>query len=341
MKSRLLRNTALVGYVLLATCVLLELAVRFWGYSERHIYDPIYTPGDQADIPYIHKANLVNARPRGMAVINTDSLGLRAGTAGLRYDPKQTNEYRIAIVGDSITFGEGVPNTEDTFASVLEQTLNAQQRAVKVSVFNYGASAYSVKQMAATLQSRMLQIEPDLVLMAIIPDDFDLTRTPAVDASGYLVDTRLSGINPSFPTLRRVIRSVRLSYVLRDVMYAMSPIRLDIPKSLAQGVLPDTYAYVQRFAHLADERGVPSIIVLLPTPRADLSNRVSRELRNDGITFLDLAALLGEFTRDQHKASQFDGHPSPAVHHRIGVTLAKAILETHLKSVFNTQPQTP
>ena len=29
-----------------------------------------------------------------------------------------------------VTFGEGVPRTEDTFAQVLEDTLNQQQRAM-------------------------------------------------------------------------------------------------------------------------------------------------------------------------------------------------------------------
>jgi hypothetical protein len=58
----------------LVTLVLMEVAVRFWGYSEHHIYDPIYMPFAQTkDIPYIHKPNLVNVRARGMAIINTDS----------------------------------------------------------------------------------------------------------------------------------------------------------------------------------------------------------------------------------------------------------------------------
>ena len=132
------------------------------------------------DIPYIHKPNLMDARARGLAVINTDSLGLRAKIAGATYGAKHPNEYRIAVVGDSCTFGEGVTRTEDTFAQVLEDTLNQRQQAVAVKVLNFGASAYSVKQMAATLQYRMVDTQPDLVMMAIIPSDFNLARTPTV-----------------------------------------------------------------------------------------------------------------------------------------------------------------
>ena len=139
--------------ILLITLIALEAAVRVWGYSERHIYDPIYTSFDRTeDIPYIHKPNLREARARGLAMTNADSLGLRAKIAGASYGAKQTNEYRIAIVGDSCTFGEGITRTEDTFTQVLEDTLNQQQQAVTVKVFNYGASAYSVKEMVAALQ---------------------------------------------------------------------------------------------------------------------------------------------------------------------------------------------
>ena len=79
---------------------------------------------------------------------------------------RRTN--RIAIVGDSVTFGEGIPNTADTFVKVMERILNEKQTAVKVRTFNYGVSAYSVKSMAASLRYRMFDIDPDLVVMAIM-----------------------------------------------------------------------------------------------------------------------------------------------------------------------------
>ncbi len=66
------------GYLSLITFFILEIGVRLWGHSEPHIYDPIYRPFEQSeDIPYVHKPNLVQAHARGLAIINTDSLGLR------------------------------------------------------------------------------------------------------------------------------------------------------------------------------------------------------------------------------------------------------------------------
>jgi hypothetical protein len=335
MRKRLLRKCLFITILLVFTLVVMEVGVRLWGYSERHIYDPIYMPFDQTkEIAYVHKPNLVNARARGLASIHTDSLGLRATTAGLRYGRKQEGEYRIAIVGDSVTFGEGIPKTEDTFAQVVEDTLNQKQAAIKVQVLNYGASAYSVEQMVATLQYRMFDIEPDLVVMAIIPQDFDLTRTPAVDGSGYLVDSRLASLNPPDSAIRRALRGVRLTYVLRDVVYSWFVTRQDVVGGLAQGVWPESYRYVQQFKLTADRGGVPSLIVLLPTASAGPFDRISTKLQHDGVAFVDLSSLRSEFTREQFMASQFDGHPSAAVHHRIGEALTEYILQSQLKTTF-------
>ncbi|MDE3219842.1 MAG: SGNH/GDSL hydrolase family protein [Nitrospirota bacterium] len=307
--------------VLLITLIALEVAVRVWGYSERHIYDPIYTSFDRTeDIPYIPKPNLREARARGLAMINTDSLGLRAKIAGGVYGAKQPNEYRIALVGDSCTFGEGVTRTEDTFAQVLEDKLNQQQQAVTVKVFNYGASAYSVKEMAATLQYRMVDIQPDFVVMAIISADFNLSRTPVIDSVGYLVDKRVSF--PHDSPVRDGLRGVHLLYVLRDVVLSWISPSGDSAVSLSRGEIPESYRYIQQFRGLAEQRGLPCLIVLLPKQGANVWGSLPARLRQDAVKYIDLSPFGNEFTREQYMGSRFDPHPSAAVHHRIGEALA-------------------
>lgn len=331
-RGRLFRRFLIAVWMVLVTLVALEVAVRMWGYSQRHMYDPIYMLFESAeDIPYIQKPNLVQARARGLAVINTDSLGLRAKIAGASYGVKQPNEYRIAVVGDSVTFGEGVPRTEDTFAQVLEDTLNQRQESVTVKVFNYGASAYSVKEMVATLQYRMLDIQPDLVVMAIIPSDFNLARTPTIDELGYLIDQRLSYLSPPGSIARQVLRGIHLTYVLRDIGLHWFFKPLDITQVLSRGEIPEAYDYVRQFKKVAEQRELSYAIVLLPTPRRTSWGPLPDQLARDSITHVDLSFLWNEFITEQYMASRFDPHPSPAVHHRIGEELAGHILHSHLK----------
>jgi hypothetical protein len=335
---KLLRKLLVAACVLLITLVALEVVVRIWGYSQRHIYDPIYMSFDRTgDIPYIHKPNLTQASARGLAVINTDSLGLRAKIVGASYGVKEPNEYRIAVVGDSVTFGEGVQRTGDTFVQVLEDTLNQQQQAVTVKAFNYAASAYSVKEMVATLQNRMLDIQLDLVVMAIIPQDFNLARTPTIDESGYLIDQRLSQFSPSGSMARQVLRGIHLTYVLRDIGLRWFFKRLDITQALSRGEIPKSYQYVRHFKEAAEQHGLSYVIALLPPMQRNSWGPLPGHLTCDRITHIDLSFLWNEFTEEQYMASRFDPHPSAAVHHRIGEVLADYVRHNQLKFVGQAQ----
>ena len=336
MIKKLLRELLVTACVLLITLVALEVAVRIWGVSQRHIYDPIYTTFDRTgDIPYVHKPNLVQARARGLAIINTDSLGLRTTTAGSLYGAKEANEYRIAVIGDSCTFGEGVRRTEDTFAYVLEDALSQPQQSIKVTVFNYGVSAYSVKEMTATLQYRALDIQPDLVMMAIVPSDFNLSRTPTIDESGYLISQMINqklsfGIHLGSMT-SRMLRNIHLAYVLRHLGETLFFKPVDIMQVLSRGEIPETYQFVHQFKKTAEQRGVSYMIVLLPL----LGNSwapIPDQLTRDHITYIDLSFLMNEFTKEEFTASRFDPHPSAAVHRRIGEELAALVRASALNS---------
>ena len=328
---RLLKRLLLALYISAATLALLEVGVRLSGYSEHHLCDPIYARFDAApeEIPYVHRPGLSGARGRGLSVVNTDSLGLRSTVAGETYGPRAPEEYRIAVVGDSVTFGEGVRDASDTFAKVLEEALNRRQTNVRVRVFNFGASAYSVRVMEATLRRRVLAVEPNLVLMAIIPADFNLARTPGVDAYGYLSDDKLSGFLARDSRARILLRKVHTLYLLRDVIYPLLDRSTKAEDVIAAGGVPDSYTFVKAFAEDAGRGGADCRVVLLPLLDSGFG-RVVERLKDDGVPFVDLSKLGGEFTPEQFRASRFDRHPSAAVHRRIGEALADHILEGEL-----------
>ncbi len=324
----MIRNALIVLYVLVLSVVLLEFAVRMWGYSEQYIFDPIYMPfAPTTDIPYVHKPNLIQARASGLAMIDTDQWGLRGMPTRAVHISKQRAEYRIAIIGDSVTFGTGIAKTEDTFAHVLETRLNRQQTQRTVRVFNYGALAYSVKQMAATLQYRIPDIEPDLVLMAVIPQDFNLARTPRLNSAGYLdfytTPSRL--ISPD-STVSRVLHHLHSAYLFRDAVYSLLHLRRRDTGPL-NGELPPSYEYLLRFKKIAQDQQVAHSIVLLPEQRSHFG-RIPEQLEQDHIPYVDLWSLQKEFTADEFRASRFDAHPSAKVHHRIGKALVEYV-STH------------
>jgi hypothetical protein len=156
--------------------------------------------------------------------------------------------------------------------------------------------------------------------MAIIPADFNLSRTPIIDAAGYLVDQRI-GILLDSP-VREVLRGVHLLYVLREIALPWFSSSQDVGALLSRGEIPESYRYIQQFKETADRLGLPYVIVLLPRMQEKSWGSLPGPMTQDAITFLNLSPLSIEFTREEYMASRFDPHASPAVHRRIGESLA-------------------
>jgi lysophospholipase L1-like esterase len=330
MIRRVRRKLFIAAYISVATLVLVEGLVRLSGYSQHHLCDPIYMSFTTApeEIPYVHKPNLSQARARGLAIINTDSLGLRSVTVGQKYLPREVGEYRIALVGDSVTFGEGVAKTTDTFAQVLEDQLNREQATHRVKVFNFGASAYNVQVMAATLRRRMLEVQPNLVLMAIIPSDFNLSRTPSVDRWGYLSDKKMSGFLPGDSSVRLALRKVHTIYLLRDVISPWIENSRGAEQDLSAGQMPAAYSFVKDFKDTAEKQNLAYEVLLLPS-FSDYGH-LRTQMQRDRVSFIDLSQVRGELSPDQFHASRFDPHPSALAHRRIGERLAEYVLANYL-----------
>jgi len=322
-------------WLTISSFFLIEIAVRIWGYSERYIYDPIYMTYDKTEnIPFVHKPGINNARARGLAILNTDILGLRSNYATTSdYNLKKPNEFRIAIVGDSVTFGEGIEKNEDTFVSVLEKNLNEQNDKYIFRAYNFGVSAYSVKEMAYTLSYRMLELDPDLVIMAIIPNDLNLSRTGEVDKYGYTFNRKLSGFIDRNSILKRLLRQIRLVYVVRDIRYRWlekSKNSITEKQKIKKTAIPSSYKYIVQFKSIAQEKRLFSLVALLPS--SNFSDTVLNELVRDEVEYINLSFIKNEFSQKEFTASKFDRHPSEKVHTRIGLELSKYILSRYIRS---------
>jgi len=100
---------------------------------------------------------------------------------GLRAQPHTAPPRpRVLALGDSMTFGEGVP-ADSTWPAVLERTLG-------VRVDNAGVPGYSSAQMAGRLRRYLPLLQPRVVVMLLSPT-WDLGRcaSPFVYKGGYIV----------------------------------------------------------------------------------------------------------------------------------------------------------
>jgi hypothetical protein len=322
--------------MMLVIFVCLEILVRVWGYSRMYFYDPIYLPYEKSqEIPYVMKPNLHHARAHGNISINTDSLGLRSPVPARTYGNKQAGEYRLAFVGDSVTFGVGVA-TGKTYPEIVEKSLNHLQPHCQVAVFNFAVSSYSVKEMTNTLKYRVPEVNPDLVVMGIVIDDFDTDRTPQVDQWGYNTHGGASKLINKFPTLKLILRRIDLSYLIRDiltrtVMYqekSYNPINGKLSPILAS-----SYKYIREFKNLAIDHNYSYLVVTLPSVEGNGAQftGIINNMKNDKINYFDTSFITPLFTVKDYHASTYDWHPSALVHQKIGEMLSEYILNNFLE----------
>ena len=97
----------------------------------------------------------------GISTRTGQAVEYRINSKGLRDDEttyaKPDNSYRIVIIGDSHTFGFGVP-MEQHFTQLLEGYFD------NVEVINLGVSGYGVDQFYWSLEQEGLKYQPDLVI---------------------------------------------------------------------------------------------------------------------------------------------------------------------------------
>jgi lysophospholipase L1-like esterase len=100
---------------------------------------------------------------------------------GLRDHPHPAPPHPcILAVGDSMTFGEGVP-ADRSYSAVLERTAG-------VRVYNGGVPGYSSRQMLVRLRRLAPKLRPDMVLMTLSPQwDRQRCATPFLYKEGYIV----------------------------------------------------------------------------------------------------------------------------------------------------------
>lgn len=112
-----------------------------------------------------------------------NSIGLR----DQEYGEKGPNTFRILMLGDSYTEGDGVESNE-TFSKVLEARLNSEKRPLRYEVINAGVGSYSPLLEYLYLKREGLRLDPDLVIlnldMSDFYDDISYTQSLTRDAGG-------------------------------------------------------------------------------------------------------------------------------------------------------------
>jgi len=83
---------------------------------------------------------------------------------------KPADTVRIAVLGDSITAAQNV-SQHNRFTELLATCLNNGGHSKKFEVMNFGVGGYNTLQEVATLRTKVLPFQPDIVLIAYCLND--------------------------------------------------------------------------------------------------------------------------------------------------------------------------
>lgn len=170
-----------VSLTVFLTLLLLEIGVRlFW----RNLQDPI--------IPLSLKTHRLSGNPKlGYELIPNSSAfedgeWYRINGDGIRDkkypQQKQQGIFRIAAVGDSLTFGMGV-ESDNTWPKQLEAAL--RRMSIQAEVINFGVMGYDTTQMAELIESKILTFSPDMIIIGYCLNDIGILSREGSVLSQY------------------------------------------------------------------------------------------------------------------------------------------------------------
>lgn len=166
------RNLLINISVSLATIIIFlgmaEGAVRVFvnqKYCDRYNYDAVlprslYRLVEESNLIYdlIPKANGILYGKE----VRINSYGMRDEETTIK---KPEDTFRIAVLGDSVTFGYGV-SVEESYPDILEKKLQDNRVGDrKIEVLNFGVMGYGMNQNLSVLEHKVFDFEPDIVIL--------------------------------------------------------------------------------------------------------------------------------------------------------------------------------
>jgi lysophospholipase L1-like esterase len=232
--------------------------------------------------------------------------------------------WRVAFLGDSVTFGQSLDENE-VFTEVLQQRLEREAPG-RAKVLNWGVPGYDVEDLRAQLLLKNACYRANEILYLLNLNDFARTGTVYEGAD--------NGLHRMYrmPVLKSPILLKKLFYRLQKGGRLVSPAWY---RWLVGGNEAWAYALISQMAKDASQQHASFGVFLLPAgcaysqsgyELADLHARIAEELRQRGVTVVDLAPLLTKGLFDP------TDHLTPAGHRALSQILAPRLVQAKSNS---------
>ena len=358
------KRLLLIPLGLLVGLLLAEIGLKVIGQPQ--FFEPHSAPAqflfseqiDPATIGYVNKPStsirfVYDGNPRGYFGSQnevdhlTNAMGFRGRLFPLDLGsdgneillPKRPQAVRLAFLGDSFTFGEGVRD-QDTFAQVTAANLQKQWPDRIVEAANYGVGGHNTFQAFHVLQRWAIKTDPDAVILGFVLNDAEPPIFAPDPVSGRPVRRQLAveqGRFGSRPPDRLLYRSNIAQLVWRFcAQRQQTDSTIDHYRSLYTDANPSwktNRAALLGIVESCQQRQIPCYVLLFPVlyklnedyPLKDVHERIKKSLAGTHATFIDLLPLLMDKKAADLWVHPTDHHPNNEVHALVAKTLAEQL----------------
>lgn len=189
--------------------------------------------------------------------ISINSLGLK----GKEVDKvKSESVYRIIVLGDSIAFSYSESNA-DSWPQKLESLLNQSARFQKFEVVNAGIIGYTSLQIKRLLQTRLIELSPDMIIISIGWNDIVLSTFPK-----WYPEVSVRHIYKTKLILRlNNFMFIKLIKVASQKLMKFIKINQSASKSINSAALVHFEQNLQDIIELAKTKKIKVVLLSLPT----------------------------------------------------------------------------
>ena len=187
--KRLLLNVGLAIAAFAAVLGALELGLRVVDYRAVEVGRParlgrrLLNPNEPG-LPYVYQSfggftHRWPSNSRGYFDDETNGLVYQINNYGFRdedFERRRTSRLRIAFLGDSFCFGNGV-RIEDLYATLVENALDeARPGGLPVEVYNVCLGSYTTEQESVLYDSVVRHFRPDVLVVWYFLNDVDTEK---------------------------------------------------------------------------------------------------------------------------------------------------------------------
>jgi len=302
----LLKNLAVLGVTLGLTLVVGELIARA-------VFSDITTTADNGSY-FALRWKEANVR------LNRYGYREREFTTG-----KAPGAYRIAFIGDSYTFGQGIAESERV-SNLLESRL--RQEASNVEVLNFGNAGNNTADELVVLRQVIAELDPNFVVLQWFVNDVDY-KAPAAEGVPAVPPPSLSRVT----RVRRWMRNTSVLYFLAGEVAHRIEERLqgtyetDVSSRITDAASIEWKAHEEAlttFIRACRDRNIGVAVFLVPSavptghspyPLSFLHERVVEVCRREGALCTDLLPVFKPYMDDDTRyrslwVNRFDPHMS-------------------------------